>query len=73
MTNIESLDTLNEFSHVWITFKFHLNTNTVKVYAVTLILNSLGNLGDRRLRLSRGCRMTANRTPLQVNVTGRHF
>ena len=26
----ESLDGLEEFSHVWITFKFHLNTNTLK-------------------------------------------
>ena len=25
----ESLDGLEEFSHVWLTFKFHLNTNTV--------------------------------------------
>ena len=31
-TNIspEALDGLDEFSHVWITFKFHLNTNTLK-------------------------------------------
>jgi tRNA (Thr-GGU) A37 N-methylase len=26
----EALDGLEEFSHVWITFKFHLNTNTLK-------------------------------------------
>ena len=26
----ESLDGLEEFSHVWLTFKFHLNTNTLK-------------------------------------------
>lgn len=26
----ESLDGLDEFSHVWLTFKFHLNTNTLK-------------------------------------------
>jgi tRNA-Thr(GGU) m(6)t(6)A37 methyltransferase TsaA len=26
----ESLDGLEEFSHVWITFKFHLNTNRLK-------------------------------------------
>ena len=26
----ESLEGLQEFSHVWITFKFHLNTNTLK-------------------------------------------
>lgn len=26
----ESLDGLEEFSHVWITFRFHLNTNTLK-------------------------------------------
>ena len=26
----EALDGLDEFSHVWITFKFHLNTNTLK-------------------------------------------
>lgn len=26
----ESFDGLEEFSHVWITFKFHLNTNTLK-------------------------------------------
>ena len=24
------IDGLDEFSHVWITFKFHLNTNTLK-------------------------------------------
>lgn len=27
----EALVGLEEFSHVWITFKFHLNTNTLKV------------------------------------------
>lgn len=26
----EALDGLEEFSHVWLTFKFHLNTNTLK-------------------------------------------
>lgn len=26
----ESLDGVGEFSHVWLTFKFHLNTNTLK-------------------------------------------
>jgi len=26
----EALDGLDEFSHVWLTFKFHLNTNTLK-------------------------------------------
>jgi tRNA (Thr-GGU) A37 N-methylase len=26
----ESLDGLDEFSHIWLTFKFHLNTNTLK-------------------------------------------
>jgi tRNA (Thr-GGU) A37 N-methylase len=26
----EALDTVGEFSHVWITFKFHLNTNVLK-------------------------------------------
>jgi tRNA (Thr-GGU) A37 N-methylase len=26
----EALDGLEEFSHVWITFKFHLNNNTLK-------------------------------------------
>jgi tRNA (Thr-GGU) A37 N-methylase len=28
--HVVNTDGLDEFSHVWITFKFHLNTNTLK-------------------------------------------
>ena len=28
--NLECLDGLEEFSHIWLYFKFHLNTNTLK-------------------------------------------
>ena len=44
----ESLDGLEEFSHVWLSFKFHLNTNTLKeAKAFTNITTSTSESGKK--------------------------